>query len=224
MPVADGDTKESSTAVFDGDVNKDFITFEKSTGQWCRSKHGTRIGDKSWKNEMPVLAGLGYAGQVAHFQEVREGIDAVSSTRAKHLCDNPAFWANAWHEKWRISAWDRTFDYVDGETGGQAAMEVTDVGTSKASTLRKHLAKHFGGSGEDVRARELRFQSGMPRSQGEAPFFQGVNVQNKLRELAVERTALWKMCAEERRTSCEWGKEVPLLKVVVKHIRDWHRT
>jgi hypothetical protein len=46
MSVTDGDTKESSTAVFDGDTNKDFITFEKSIGRWCRSKHGTSIGDR----------------------------------------------------------------------------------------------------------------------------------------------------------------------------------
>ena len=101
---------------------------------------------------MPVLAGLGYAEQVAHFQEVWEGIDATNSTRAKHLYDNPAFWTNAWHEKWRVGAWDRIFDYVDGKTDGQAAMEVADVGMSKASTLRRHLTKQFGGSGEDVRA------------------------------------------------------------------------
>ena len=219
MSVTDGDTKESSTVMFDGDKNKDFITFEKSIGRWCRSKYGTSIGDKLWRNEMPVLAGMGYAEQVAHFQEVWEGIDATNSTRAKHLYDNPAFWTNAWHEKWRIGAWDRIFDYVDGKTDGQASMEVTDVGMSKASTLRRHLTKQFGGSGEDVRARELRFQNGMPRSQGEAPFYPGVNTQNKLRELAAERTALWKMCAEDKRALYEWGKEVSLVKIVMKYIR-----
>ena len=54
--MTDGDTKESSTVMFDGDKNKDFITFEKSIGRWCRSKYGTSIGDKLWRNEMPVLA------------------------------------------------------------------------------------------------------------------------------------------------------------------------
>jgi hypothetical protein len=80
------------------------------------------------------------------------------------------------------------------------------VGMSKAtrSTLRKHLTKHFGGSGKDFRARELSI---VPRFQGEAPFFQGVNVKNKSREMAAERAALWKMCAEDGRALCEWRRK-----------------
>ena len=45
MSVTDGDTKESSTVLFDGDTNKDWISFDKSVGRWARSKHGTTIGD-----------------------------------------------------------------------------------------------------------------------------------------------------------------------------------
>lgn len=219
MSVTDGDAKESSTAMFDGDTNKDYITFEKSVARWCRSKYGTDIGNKLWKNEMPVLSAMPFADQQRHFQDVWDAIDMKNATRAKHLYENIAFWSEAWHVKWRVGAWDRIFDYVDSKTEGQANMEVADVGMSGASTLRKHLTKQFGGSGEDVRAREIRYQSGMPRSKSEAPFYNGVNVTNKLRELAAERTALWKMCAEDKRGQYEWGKEVALVKIVMKHIR-----
>ena len=220
MSVTDGDTKESSTVLFDGDTNKDWISFDKSVGRWARSKYGTTIGDALWRNEMPDLTGLNYAARMAHFQEVWDTIDNANSSKAKHLYNNPVFWTAPWHEKWRTAAWDRLYDYVDSKTTGQANMEVVDVGMSKSPTLRKHLTRNFGGSGEDVRAREARYQDGMRRSADEKPFYKGVNVPNKLRELAAERTALWKMCAEDKRGVYEWGKEKSLVKIVMKHTRS----
>ena len=56
----------------------------------------------------------------------------------------------------------------------------------------------------------------MPRTKGEPPFYNGVNVVNKLREMASERTALWKMCHVDKRPTYEYGKEITLVKIVVK--------
>ena len=132
-----------------------------------------------------------YAEKVAHFQDVWDAIDNVNSARAKHLFNSPMFWTEAWHTKWRTAAWDRLYDYVDSKTTGQANMEVVDVGMSKSPTLRKHLTRQFGGSGEDVRAREARYQDGMPRAAGEKPFHKGVvvpnNVSTKARGLTKEK-------------------------------------
>jgi hypothetical protein len=220
MSIADGDTKESSTAMFDGDTNKDWIAFDKSVGRWARGKYGTTIGDALWRNEMPDIASLRYAEQMTHFQDVWDAIDNVNSSKAKHLYNSPVFWTGPWHLKWRTACWDRLYDYVDSKTTGQANMEVVDVGMSHAPALRKHLTRNFGGSGEDVRAREARYQEGMRRTADEKPFFKGVNVPHKLRELAAERTALWKMCAEDKRGMYEWGKEKSLVKIVMKHTRS----
>jgi hypothetical protein len=60
----------------------------------------------------------------------------------------------------------------------------------------------------------------MRRSADEKTFYKGVNVPNKLRELAAERTAPWKMCAEDKRGVCEWGKEKSLVKIDMKHTRS----
>jgi len=68
--------------------------------------------------------------------------------------------------------------------------------------VRQHLMKQFGGAGEDVCAREERFADGLPKSKGETPFFKGIEIEMKLRELGAERNALYQMCQWHGISTC----------------------
>ena len=226
MSAKDGDSSDNESKgrkTFDGEPGSDYTQFEKKIARWCRKKYGSEIGDMFWRNELPALAGtdaIGGAEFNAHCEAVWDCINDTHPTKAKFLYEVASgFWARDWHKKWRKKQYDCIFDYVDSITEGQAAMEVSELGMNNAKGLRKHLQKQFGGSGDDVRAREERFAAGMPRTKGEPPFYNGVNVVNKLREMASERTGLWKMCHVDKRPTYEYGKEITLVKIVVKHLR-----
>ena len=57
---------------------------------------------------------------------------------------------------------------------GSAALEVESLGMEKSNELRKHLTKHFCGSGDDVRAEEERFEEGLPENAGSSPCPEGL--------------------------------------------------
>ena len=81
---------------------------------------------------------------------------------------------------------------------GSAALEVANLGMEKAQELRHHLMKQFGGAGEDLRARQEVFETGMPKSPGAAAFPESVDMPEKLRELEAERCALFKFCQQKK--------------------------
>jgi len=90
---------------------------------------------------------------------------------------------------------------------------------SKAHELRAHLFKQFGGAGEDIQARQERFEAGMPKNAGGIAFPAGTDVVEKLRELEAERVALYTLCPASRRVNYEYGKKSTLVKIVLRHLR-----
>ena len=228
MSAKDGDSSDNeskSRKTFDGEPGSDFTGFEKKIARWCRKKFGTDIGDMFWRDELPVLSlaepeAIDAAEFEEHCEVVWDSINDSNPSKAKYLYEAASgFWSRRWQMRWRKQQHDRIYDYVDSITEGYASMEVGEIGMGNAKGLRKHLMKQFGGSGDDVRAREEKFAAGMPRTEREPPFYHGVNVVNKLRELASERTDLWKMCHVDKRPTYEYGKEITLVKIVVKHLR-----
>ena len=151
---------------------------------------------------------------------VWEAINEQDSHRAKGLWDvSSGFWQKSWHSKWRRKQHDRLCDKVEASVKDSAALEVANLGMDKAEDLRAHLFKQFGRAGEDVHARQERFEAGMPANAGGIPFYSGVDIVEKLRQLEAERVALYKLCPAGRKKDYEWGKESTLVKIVLRHLR-----
>ena len=100
-----------------------------------------------------------------------EAINEVQPTKAKGLYEmNSGFWQHDWHERWRKQQYDRIYDKVESCVSDMALLEVEALGMENSPDLRKTLLKQFGGAGDDVRAREERYETGMPDYAG-APVF-----------------------------------------------------
>jgi hypothetical protein len=78
-----------------------------------------------------------------------------------------------------------------------------EVGLANAKSTRKHLKKQFGGASEDVKHRETIFENGMPEK-GKKPFYKGIDVESKLRQMKQEWTELVQMCPAENRVSYQY--------------------
>ena len=151
---------------------------------------------------------------------VWDAINDKDSHLAKGLWDvSSGFWNKEWHAKWRKKQYDKLLDKVEASVTENAALEVANLGMEKACDLRHHLLKQFGGAGEDIQARQERFEAGMPANAGGIAFPSGTVIPDKLRELESERVALWKLCPAGRRADYEWGKETTLVKIVMRHLR-----
>ena len=77
-------------------------------------------------------------------------------------------------------------------------MEVANLGMQRTAEIRVHLMKQFGVAGEDVEARQERFEAGMPALIRASTIPEGVNIPDKLRELETERCAVYKLCPVEK--------------------------
>ena len=64
---------------------------------------------------------------------------------------------------WVKKQYDRIYDFVEANVKDSAALEVESLGMDKANELRKELTKHFGGSGDDVRSEETKYEEGLPK-------------------------------------------------------------
>ena len=104
------------------------------------------------------------------------------------------FWGVKWQTSWRRRKFDKLFDRIEAKVKGSAEMEVANLGMDSAAEVRAHLMKQFGGVGEDVEARQERFEAEMPASDGAPAFPDGINMPDKFRELETERCTLCKLC------------------------------
>ena len=138
---------------------------------------------------------------------VWDAINDKDSHLAKGLWDvSSGFWNKEWHAKWRKKQYDKLFDKVEASVTENAALEVANLGMEKACDLRHHLLKQFGGAGEDIQARQERFEAGMPANAGGIAFPSGTVIPDKLRELESERVALWKLCPAGQACRLRVGK------------------
>ena len=205
---------------WDGD-NEKTEAFIKKIGRWCRKKYGTTLGNMLWENSLPTFLDLGH-GQLwqDHCEVIWEAINEVQPTKAKGLYEvNSGFWQHDWHERWRKQQYDRIFDKVESCVSEMALLEVEALGMENSPDLRKTLLKQFGGAGDDVRAREERYEAGMPEYAGAPVFPKNVNMENKLRTLYAERSKLLKLCKPSLRAAYEVGKETRLVKIVIRFLR-----
>ena len=157
---------------------------------------------------------------------VYKSINARDYRRAKALYEDNEFWTRQWHIENREGEYGRIYDYVSSKTSNDAALEVESLGREHASTLKAHLQKHFGGAGADIRHRESVYESGMPEKDGKAVFYNNINMDKKLREMAAKRRNLTVMCPEAKRKDYSFAKESTLVKLVLKHLRgtEFHET
>ena len=194
--------------------------FDKRIARWCRKKYGTEIGNLLWSNEIPDFASLDNTEFRAYCEKVWDGINDVSSVSGKALrANNSGFWVRDWHTKWVRKQYDKIHDFVEASVKGSAALEVESLGMEKSMDLRKHLTKHFGGSGDDVRAEEERFEEGLPENAGSSPCPEGFNMEEWLRRMEAKRVALKKMCASSKRDKYEMGFKTKLVKIVMKCLK-----
>ena len=89
----------------------------------------------------------------------------------------------------------------------------------KASKIRAHLMKQFGGAGEDLQARQDQFELGLLKASGSPAFPPGVDMPEKLRQLEAERTALTRLCPKAKQQAYEYSQESTLVKIVLRHLR-----
>ena len=101
---------------------------------------------------------------------------------------------------------------------GQALLSLEELGLANARTTRKHLKKEFGGASEDVKFREMNFENGMSEK-GKKPFYRGIDIEAKLRQMKQEWAELAQMCPPENRDTYQYSKESELVKICLKHLR-----
>ena len=209
---SDGDSKHASGR-FEGSPGE-LDDFDKKVGRWCRKKYGTELGNKFWVNDMPDLGALHGESFRIYCELVWDSIDDSNSTQAKGLYPmDSGFWDKKWQKKWIRKQFDRIFDKVESLCTGAAGLEVQTLGMENAPELRAHLHRQFGGSGDDVRAREEKFEGAL------GGFPRGCDMEVKLRELQAERVALFKMCKPSKRVDYEYGSSVKLVKIVLKALK-----
>ena len=214
-----GDEKDKSDTKWSGSA-KELDDFDKRIARWCRKQYGTLIGNQLWENSLPDVRGLHGNYWTGHCESVWETINESDSRMASGLWNvGSGFWTKDWHIKWRIKQYDKLYDKVESLVEGSASLEVANLGMAKACDLRTHLLKQFSGAGEDIQARQGRYESGMPASERGIAFPSGTDVPEKLRELESERVALYKLCPAARRADYEWGKSTTLVKIVMRHLR-----
>ena len=166
---------------------------------------------------MPDVQGLHGSYWNEYCESVWDVINDKDSHKAKGLWEvSSGFWNKEWHLKWRTKQYDKLFDKVEASVEHSASLEVANLGMSKAHELRAHLFKQFGGAGEDIQARQERFEAGMPKNAGGIAFPAGADVVEKLRELEAERVALYTLCPASRRVNYEYGKKSTLVKIVLR--------
>jgi hypothetical protein len=200
-----------------------WVEFEKSIARHFRMKFGL-IGEKLWRNELPIIVGddaIGVQEFADHCQELLEAIGYTQPQKyALFKPKNSGFWEVDWHVKWREREYSRMYDVVAMRCRGQAAITLDDLPRDKASSLRKHMTKKYGGASADVRRREKSFDAGMPDKPGRKAFPKGIHMEEKLDRLKAEWAQLTLMCPAEHRAEYEYAKESYLVKMVVKHITN----
>jgi hypothetical protein len=110
--------------------------------------------------------------------------------------------------------------HVEANTEGAAALEVEAFGVKNTRELRKHLTKHFGGSGDDVLGEEDWHEDGLPGPHGGSPCPDGFDTSAWLRKIQARRVQLVKMCASSKRDQHEMGKEPKAVKAVMKCLKN----
>ena len=201
-----GDEDDKTVKKWNGST-KDLDDFDKKIARWCRKQYGTTLGNQLWEKSMPDLEDLHGDDWNSYCESVWECINEKDSHMAKGLWEvSSGFWNKQWHEKWRVKQYDRLYDRVESLVEGSAALEVANLTMENACNLRAHLLRQFGGAGEDIQARQERYEAGMPINPGGIAFPSGTVVPEKLRELESEMVALYKLCPASRRADYEWGK------------------
>ena len=213
MASSGKDSDDDSKTKFDGSTGK-LSSFDKRMGRWCRQRYGTELGNKFWYNDMPDLGELHGEAFKTYCELVWDAIDDVNSAQAKSLYPiDSGFWEKKWHKRWIRKQFDRIYDKVESLCEGAAGLEVQTLGMERAPELRVHLHKQFGGSGDDVRAREERYEGAL------GGFPHGGDMEEWLRKLQAERVELYEMCKPSKRDEYEYGKSVKLVKIVLKALK-----
>jgi hypothetical protein len=190
--------------------------------RYMRMKFGRKIGEGLWMDSLPVIEGNGRITNPnfeKHCADVLEAIGVCQPSKVKLY--SPAgspFWTREWHTKWRQDEWERMQDVVSIRSKGQVILSIDELGLENARSTRKHLKKQFGGASEDVKFREAFFESGMPEK-GKKPFYKGIDIEAKLRQMNKEWTELVQMCPAENRADYKYGKESELVKICIKHLK-----
>ncbi len=69
-----------------------------------------------------------------------------------------------------------------------------------------------------MKFREAFFENGMPEK-GKKPFYKGIDIEAKLRQMKQEWTEIVQMCPAENRETYQYAKESELVKICLKHLR-----
>ena len=216
-------TEEKNDKKFDGSPDK-LEDLDRQMYRWARKEYGTKIGNGLWANEMPDFNAWDVNGLL--FEQYCDGVLDVIMERkpslAKALYDAARvkpFYTKAWHNIWVKKQYDKMFDQVESLCIDAASLEIQNLGMDEAPKLRARLHAQFGGSGDDVRAREQHYEAGMPAGAGQLPFPLNCNMEEKLRALESERLALLRMCKDVLRDKYEYGSETKLVKIVMRCLR-----
>ena len=216
MAKESGKDKEDGYASFDGSKDK-LEDMDLRMFRWCRSKYDTKLGNGLWSNDLPDILDLQGDAWTEYTDMVYDSINDRNPSLAKSLFPvESGFYSKKWHRQWVRKQFDKIYDKVESLCTGAAALEVQTLGMENAPQMRAHLLKQFGGSGDDVRARERVFDMGMPTSANSPAFPPNCDIEDRLRTLHAERVALLKMCKPSLKGEYEYGKESHLVKIVLR--------
>ena len=225
----ESESESRSRKKFDGSSPEKWDSFEKFVLRSLAKKTGREIAEQMWANELPDVAdpALFPAPMLEqHAELVLKQIRKKSETRAAKFSKRThGFWTREWQATWLQDQYEAMYDIVETSVKGQAEIVLDGIERCQAYRIRSVLWKKFGGSAEDMEARERRFKAAMPDAPGRAPFPPGVDMAVKLRQLSSERRKLYKLCPIDKRTEYEYGKETTLVKIVLDNLygTEWEK-
>jgi hypothetical protein len=171
---------------------------------------------------MPSIEGRGRltnSNFALHCQDVLDSIAVCQASRVKlYTPPGSPFWTREWQTKWRQDEWEQMHDVVSIRCKGQALLSLEEHGLENAHSTRKHLKKQFRGASEDVKHREAIFENGMPEK-GKKPFYKGIDIEVKLRQMKQEWNEIVEMCPLENRETYQYAKESEHVTICLKHLR-----
>ena len=222
MASSDSDTDASgSSSKFTGSKPEKWDGFQKKILRKLKAKVGTReMAEAMWWGLVPDLQDAAQCDDKSLSDWKFKALACVKRKNHKlykeYLDSESDFHKRDKLHTWYEERFGDMYDMVEARVSGQAETKLESIDRDQARTIRAVLFKKFGGSSEDILAREERFEACMPAQSGGPAFPPGCDIEVKLSEMYAEWRRLIAMCPPDKRDQYEHGKETTLVKAIMK--------
>ncbi len=153
-----------------------------------------------------------------HCAKVYDVISLKSPRNADHLFSSDRFWSKKWQCEFRQTCREKIFCHLEDLCTGEAARQLRKLGVKRMTGMRDFMFRRFGAGQPDLLfERVSQYLLGMPDKNGFA-FPLHCDMELKLDTLEEEREYLVEMCPADMRDSYEDGKEVTLIRLILRHL------